>query len=760
MKRSKGLRLAAYVMAVVMLTTVFSAFSSAMGGWNTVPVKAAAEDFEEKKYTYDAEMFSGNSYFITRDHVLVAYLGYGGDVVIPDGITDIADGCFKYRKWYQDREWNTSKYYYYRKYYSEFDGVGKISFSSENNRFYNYNYGERSNKLTSITFPSSLKTIGRDAFWGQTEIKSITLPDSVTEIGDYAFCNCTKLKDIKLNSGLTTIGEYAFAKSSAIKKLVIPNTVDEIGKGAFYECSGLTDLTLSEKLTDINDDTFYGCTSLLYLALPEKIRNIGKGAFGKCAIQQIYLPASLLGIAELSFGNYANSVGWGYLTDVYYAGSSSDRISNGGSNSRIFNALGTKWHMNSTVADYMKRMESAGGGSAASGSAISTHGGLFYDNLHSYPVADDEIIIYANGSKIKTVTGVVNVNQQVLYTDIKQSYLHKNGKASTGKVVAVVTTSSTKPSVYNGKVADTSAKNIATAKITNGVITLKAGKEPGEVYLHVIDTGDDNVYASVKFTVKVAPTYIELKKKIEDTDTYVVFKNGTINVGESLTLYMNAQYKNGSGGMTELEEPDVTSSVAAKISSCFDVEETEPGVYKITAKALINGKKTSGAITFSSIYGNKKTKIKLSAINEVKEINLTGVNGDSNFEMTGEDSFTLWLGKNSVGPLGENKTVQIVTDVVTASALFPATESGRIKQMGLATGFEETTFTEKGKLNITVKPEGGQKKITARASKDNKSITVRLKKGATVGTTAYFIYYFNNQSGGYKVFSVSIKRRS
>jgi hypothetical protein len=42
-----------------------------------------------------------------------------------------------------------------------------------------------------VTIPSSVTTIGQNAFWGCTSLASVTIPSSVTSIGQQAFFQCT-----------------------------------------------------------------------------------------------------------------------------------------------------------------------------------------------------------------------------------------------------------------------------------------------------------------------------------------------------------------------------------------------------------------------------------------------------------------------------------------------------------------------------------------------------------------------------------------
>ena len=173
--------------------------------------------------------------------------------------------------------------------------------------------------LTSLTLPSSVTTICKDAFSSCSGLTSLTLPSSVSSIDAYAFYGCKNLKECNclLDSDLETYLArthyyWTFIPVDEIKyyhngqeltKLEIPSGVDKIGSYSFYKGVNLTSLTLPSSVTTIGYNAFYGCSSLTSLTLPSSVSSIGASAFYGCSgLTSIYVSwESPLSIAASTF---------------------------------------------------------------------------------------------------------------------------------------------------------------------------------------------------------------------------------------------------------------------------------------------------------------------------------------------------------------------------------------------------------------------------------------------------------------------------
>ena len=94
-------------------------------------------------------------------------------------------------------------------------------------------WSELRSQITAISFSGSISSIGRDAFYGCTQLRSIKIPSGITEIDSYTFEGCTSLTSVEIPSSVTRINREAFYGCSSLATITIPASVRVIEYRAF-----------------------------------------------------------------------------------------------------------------------------------------------------------------------------------------------------------------------------------------------------------------------------------------------------------------------------------------------------------------------------------------------------------------------------------------------------------------------------------------------------------------------------------------------
>lgn len=193
-------------------------------------------------------------------------------------------------------------------------------------------------KITSVSFPGTLRYINNEAFYNCSQLTSISLPDSITGIGAEAFAGCSKVKSLKLPDNEVTVLYNAFSYMRSLTELVIPDKWtsigyihsdgEEYGEQVFEECTSLRKVVIGKGVKSICQEAFSNCSelsevvcseegSLEYISskvfeytaltsmrfLPHTLKKMRESVFMGCSMTEIFIPSSL----EVYYGGQNHS---------------------------------------------------------------------------------------------------------------------------------------------------------------------------------------------------------------------------------------------------------------------------------------------------------------------------------------------------------------------------------------------------------------------------------------------------------------------
>ena len=145
-----------------------------------------------------------------------------------------------------------------------------------------------------------------DRMFYATSYKNIVLPSTVTSIGSEAFRSSRRLSSITLPESLQTIGEHAFAQTG-LTSIEIPDAVTWMGHSMVQECGALTSVKIGNGITEIPVYWAEYCDNLQEVTLGKKVTSIRWRAFPGFNIQNVYSYAKMPPSWDDSFYDGINS---------------------------------------------------------------------------------------------------------------------------------------------------------------------------------------------------------------------------------------------------------------------------------------------------------------------------------------------------------------------------------------------------------------------------------------------------------------------
>ncbi len=175
-------------------------------------------------------------------------------------------------------------------------------------------------KVKNLKIPNGVSEIATNAF-EFTSIESVSIPSSVKVINREAFSSCHNLTEITLNEGLQQIGPFAFC-ASRITNITIPSSVKKIEMHAFNKCNLLTEVNVPDLNAWCNIEktgSIFTLVASTYeypegahfavngkrvddLVIPDAISTIKDNCFDGLIFKSITIPESVTSIGSRAFG--------------------------------------------------------------------------------------------------------------------------------------------------------------------------------------------------------------------------------------------------------------------------------------------------------------------------------------------------------------------------------------------------------------------------------------------------------------------------
>lgn len=123
--------------------------------------------------------------------------------------------------------------------------------------------------VTGVTFPTSLTSIGSEAFAG-TAITSVTVPANITDLKPGVFQNCQNLVEVTIEANITALADMMFSNCMNLHKITLPSSIAVLGNEVFANCTALDEIFFNGTSVQLTDGALNGFDNLgnLVIVIP------------------------------------------------------------------------------------------------------------------------------------------------------------------------------------------------------------------------------------------------------------------------------------------------------------------------------------------------------------------------------------------------------------------------------------------------------------------------------------------------------------
>ncbi|WP_407435561.1 leucine-rich repeat protein [Treponema sp.] len=158
---------------------------------------------------------------------------------------------------------------------------------------------------------TTITSIPENAFWPAIDsgsqckaISAVKLPTTVTSIGKNAFAYCSNMTSITGYTQVTSLGDGAFEFCSSLTSFTIPSglTSKKVPDSLLYGCGNITSINIPSGFTEIGDSAFFNA-GLTSVTIPPSVTTIDRLAFNYCKFTTFSVPSSVTTLGEYFMSN-------------------------------------------------------------------------------------------------------------------------------------------------------------------------------------------------------------------------------------------------------------------------------------------------------------------------------------------------------------------------------------------------------------------------------------------------------------------------
>ena len=222
---------------------------------------------------------------------------YSGAYAIPEGIKQIAGGAFFGCSSLTSVTIPNCVTSIGDQAFEECSNITSVIWNAKNCSSYNFG-----SQVTSFEFGNEVEVVPSSLCKGMEKLTSITIPNSVISIGSSAFEGCSNITSVAWNA--KNCNSYNFG--SQVTSFEFGNEVEVVPSSLCNGMEKLTSVAIPNSVKTIGSSAFKGCARLGEVSLGKGLETIGANAFAECTrLYDIYSYATYPPFAkESSFANY------------------------------------------------------------------------------------------------------------------------------------------------------------------------------------------------------------------------------------------------------------------------------------------------------------------------------------------------------------------------------------------------------------------------------------------------------------------------